>query len=299
MFASFDGDDFEAVMTAAQGGQPHAAMSEQNSQGAMAAAGASMGAAAAGRAAHAAVQGNGSLQYSSSLDSSDEPEDLFLAVSRHRAAAMAVEAQSKKTPKPKKRKAPLGSQPSDAWMFQRPDDQSRLSRVTYEAAQRARLPPLGAQPDNGAQVTEVVVVVVQRPEVSEGAASPVPPAALQPASLAMAHHLFSSKSSSTGTMKNAVSAAAAPESLLGLTRVGAATVATQQVQPEDLRRCSSRVLAAPLAPLAAATAMMGGGLAGRAGPAEQAEARVKRQALPSSDAVDDAELTEKTRMDAV
>jgi hypothetical protein len=83
--------------------------------------------------------------------------------------------------------------------------------------------------------------------------------------------------------------------MLGIAGVGAVTVATQQRQHGEMRNSSSRVLsAAPvlLAPLVAATAEMAGAAsagvpvgvvnAGEAA-AEEAEARARLPALPSSD----------------
>jgi hypothetical protein len=320
MFASFDGDDFEAVMTAAvRSSEPPAA------------------AAAAAKPAPVCSGNN------SSLDSSDEPEDLYLAVSRRRAAAMAAEAATKQSPKPRRRKAPLGSQASDAWMFQVPVNsqaavqmQSLSLEQQYEAAQRALLPPLElaaaaeaarqqaagvgaagavvaaasvAPQQQQQQQQEVVVVVVQRPDAGDRPVTPAPHAAhAQPAG--EPHQLLSAKNSS-GSSSNRVSAAgllseaaavaqarpaaAAPEGMLGIAGVGAAKVATQQRQPGGVRNISSRVLsAAPalLAPLVAATAEMAGaaptgvpagGMNAAEAAAEEAQARARLPALPSSD----------------
>jgi hypothetical protein len=317
MFASFDGDDFEAVMTAAV----------RSSE---------LPAAAAAAAAKPAPGSNG---VNSSLDSSDEPEDLYLAVSRRRAAAMAAEAANKQSPKPKRRKAPLGSQASDAWMFHMPVNSQAAAQVQslsleqqYEAGQRALLPPLdfaaaaeaARQQDAGlstagavvaaanaaAQQQEVVVVVVQRPDAGDRPVTPAPHTAhAQPAG--DPHQLLFSKLNSSASASSRIAAAgllseaaavaqarpaaSAPEGMLGIAGVGAVTVATQQRQFGEMRNISSRVLsAAPvlLAPLVAATAEMAGAASagvpvGGANTAEAAAdevaARARLHALPSSD----------------
>jgi hypothetical protein len=330
MFASFDGDDFEAVMTAAARSSEPAA-------------------------APAAVAKSLPNSSNSSLDSSDEPEDLYLAVSRRRAAAMAAEAANKQVPKPKRRKAPLGSQAGDAWMFPAPSNNppaepmqglSLSVEQQYEAAQRALLPPLknaavedfaASAPAGGLarqqpagtgttravvaaaavaatqqdakqqqllQQQEVEVVMVQRPDAGDRPVSPAPHAAhAQPAG--ESQQLLVVKPTSRGgiaglqaeaaAVGQARPAASAPEGMLGIAGVGAATVATQQRQPGEVWSYSSRVLsAAPvlLAPLAAATAEMAGALSagGHVGSAslaeaaaEEAEARSRLPALPSSD----------------
>uniref|UniRef100_A0A383W174 Uncharacterized protein n=1 Tax=Tetradesmus obliquus TaxID=3088 RepID=A0A383W174_TETOB len=312
MFASFDGDDFEAVMTAAARSSEPAA-------------------APAAKPAH-----------NSSLDSSDEPEDLYLAVSRRRAAAMAAEAAAnKQVPTPRRRKAPLGSQASDAWMFQAPANhppavllQGLSLEQQYAAAQRALLPPLehaaaatsgdasqqpatsvvaaaaaAAARQDAKQQQEVVVVVVQRPDAGDRPVSPAPHAAhAQPAgepqllpvpklklniSRGMSAAGLQSGAAAAGQARPAASVS---EGMLGMAGVGAATVATQQRQPGEVWSYSSRVQsAAPvlLVPLAAATAAMAGAwggagqLGGVGGAAEAAaggaEARTRLPALPSSD----------------
>jgi hypothetical protein len=326
MFASFDGDDFEAVTTAATRSSEPAAP-------------------AAPTAAAAAAKSVHSSSSNSSLDSGDEPGDLYLAVSTRRAAAMAAEAANKQSPKPRRRKAPLGSTASDAWMFPTPAKNVPAVQVQglsveqqYEAAQRALLPPLedaaaaasgivgvgskqavvaaaavaaehrDASQQQQQQQQEVVVVVVQRPDTGDRPVTPAPHAAhAQPAGdpqqqLLMAKLSSGSRASLAGMQSDAVAAAVqacpaatAPEGMLGIAGVGAATVATQQLRLGEARNFnSSRVLsAAPvlLAPLAAATAEMVGALsaggkmvgATEAAAAAEAEARVWLPALPSSD----------------
>jgi hypothetical protein len=161
-----------------------------------------------------------------------------------------------------------------------------------------------------AQQQEVVVVVVQRPDAGDRSVTPAPHAAhAQPAG--ERHQLLFAKLNSSGSTSSRITAAgllseaaavaqarpaaSAPEGMLGIAGVGAVTVATQQRQHGEMRNTSSRVLsAAPvlLAPLVAATAEMagaasaevpvGGVNAGEAA-AEEAEARARLPALPSSD----------------
>ncbi|KAF6256314.1 hypothetical protein COO60DRAFT_118818 [Scenedesmus sp. NREL 46B-D3] len=297
MFASFDGDNFEAVMTAAvSSSEPHAA------------------ARAAAKPVPVSSGGN------SNLGSSGEPEDLYVAVSRRRAAAMAAEAANKQGPKPMRRQAPLGSRASDVWMFQVPVNTHAAGQMNYlsleqqyEAAQRALLPALElasaaeaavagatarqksasvgsmgrlmaaaaiaaalqAAKEQQVQQHEVATVVGLRPHVHVRHAHPAPHAAhAQPAG--QPHQLLpnrlnsncSNNSSAAALLQlnttaagQARPAASAPEARLGTVSYGAVTAATQQRQPGQVRSYSSRVLsAAPvlLAPLVAATAEMVG-----------------------------------------
>lgn len=98
---SFDGDDFEAIMRAANDGELSAATTSADE-----------------------VMFSGAA---ASIDNKDHngsnrgsPDTLFQAVCRRRAAAMAAEQQSKRSPKLRHRKAPLGAQSSDAWMLEVP-----------------------------------------------------------------------------------------------------------------------------------------------------------------------------------
>lgn len=168
---SFDGDDFEAVMRAAKGGE-----------------------ASADEAAIAAVI----LANGSSTSSSDGSglDDLYVSVSRRRATAMAAEQQKRKNPQPRRRKAPLGSQPAEAWMFEVPvlvQGQPQLTAEQYAAAQRAMLPPLHLTNGSSAPVEaaapptvqqhdlsrDVLVVLLGRPGGNGAAAAPAPHAVQQ------------------------------------------------------------------------------------------------------------------------
>lgn len=95
MFASFDGDDFEAVMRATRGEVPNDGAQPTDSPP---------------QQTQAAAPG-----------SSSTPTSLYQAVCALRAAAQAAEVAKKRCPALKKRRTPLGdSSSNDAWMLQVP-----------------------------------------------------------------------------------------------------------------------------------------------------------------------------------
>ncbi|KAF8056447.1 rpsK [Scenedesmus sp. PABB004] len=198
------------------------------------------------------------------------------------------------------RRAPLSEQAAEAWVLEVPllvaGEPQHLTPELVDAARRAALPPL-APPSAGAGAAgpatrpqqqrepagaEVVVLVVQRPEGGEGGAAPAPHAAAQPPDGGgdrgggVRHHLLAGGGPALGSAGRrspepapgqaaggvGLPAAAAPEGLLGVAALPAATVATQQAGP-GVPRGAAAGGALPAPPEAAAPSSFGGPLAAR------------------------------------